>query len=458
MEATYLRQVWVILADLDKSATRSSKAAAHRRGSRPLPDVPSLKWSHIQHRRPLINMKELTKLGTLNVRTLSCRWRLGELTFAAAKMGITALGIQEHRLQCTEDVRHMDMGRGWKLVHSTADARRVGGVGLLLSPRAYSALEAVTLISTRILLFSFTTSNRSMPKLTIIVCYSPTSASSEVAIDNFYSDLQKTVDSIGRHTFLSILGDWNARLQQTKLSPWVFSNEPNSNSERFVDFLSANSLFSANTVFRKRKGKLYTHKGPGGILSQIDHVVFRQKYRNSIKDCQCVTFRPFETDHRLVVASAQLSIRAAQPRRNPNHRRDWTQLRNPATLKSFRISCKNRYATLARGGNHKERYTAFVSAITSAADDHIPFVKPKKKRVPWEDADVERARVALAQAKSAHRRHRNDANMANVASASLALACQYTANQEKYISGQIDRIQAADESRKSSEVGGPSMI
>jgi len=188
----------------DKSATRSSKAAAHRRGSRPLPDVPSSKWSHIQHRRPLINMKELTKLGTLNVRTLSCRWRLGELTFAAAKMGITALGIQEHRLQCTEDVRHMDMGRGWKLVHSTADARRVGGVGLLLSPRAYSALEAVTLISTRILLFSFTTSNRSMPRLTIIVCYSPTSASSEAAIDNFYSDLQKTVDSIGRHTFLSI--------------------------------------------------------------------------------------------------------------------------------------------------------------------------------------------------------------------------------------------------------------
>jgi hypothetical protein len=49
-----------------------------------------------------------------------------------------------------------------------------------------------------------------MPKLTIIVCYSPTSASSEVAIDNFYSDLQKTVDSIGRHPFLSILGDWNA--------------------------------------------------------------------------------------------------------------------------------------------------------------------------------------------------------------------------------------------------------
>jgi len=221
---------------------------------------------------------------------------------------------------------------------------------------------------------------------------------------------------------------------------------------------SGSSIFSVPTrfspqtlCFAKEKGN-YTHKGPGGILSQIDHVVFRQKYRNSIKDCRCVTFRPFETDHRLVVASAQLSIRAAQPRRNPNHRRDWTQLRNPATLKSFRISCKNRYATLARGGNHKERYTAFVSAITSAADDNIPFVKPKKKRVPWEDADVERARVALAQAKSAHRRHRNDANMANVASASLALACQYTANQEKYISGQIDRIQAADESRKSSEV------
>ena len=159
-------------------------------------------------------------------------------------------------------------------MHTPADAQSVGGIGLLLSPRAYSSLEMVTYISARILLCSFTTSNKSMPNLTTIICYSPTSSSRESIIDGFYADLEKPVDSVGRHAFLAILGDWNARLQKSDLSPWVFSNESNNNSERFHDFLCTNSLFSANNVFRKRKGKLYTHKGPRGCLSQIDHIVF----------------------------------------------------------------------------------------------------------------------------------------------------------------------------------------
>ena len=200
----------------------------------------------------------------------------------------------------------------------------------------------------------------------------------------------------------------------------------------------------------QKEGKaLHTHKGPRGFLSQID----RQKYRNSIQDCQALTFRPFESDHRLLVALARLSLRSTQPKRASNQRHDWTSLKNPATLKSFRITCQNRYAELVHADtHHTARYSAFVSAVTVAAKENLPVVNPSKKRVPWKHPNVRDARKTLGHAKSANRRRRTDSTLADVASASLALACQYTTNQEQYISSQIDRIQAADESRKPSEV------
>ena len=124
-----------------------------------------------------------------------------------------------------------------------------------------------------------------------------------------------------------------------------------------------------------------------------------------------------------------------------NQRHDWTNLKNPAILKSFRIACQNRYAELVKeDSNHKECYTAFVSAVSAAAKENIPVVKPIKKRVSWEHPNVREARATLARAKCVNRQRRTESTVADVASASLALACQYTSNQEQYISAQIDRI------------------
>ena len=104
-----------------------------------------------------------------------------------------------------------------------------------------------------------------MPNLTIIVCYSPTSSSSEKAIDGFYADLQKAVDSVGRHAFLAILGDWNARLQKSGLSPWVFSNEPNKFREILRLSLCKFSIFCECCVPEK-EGKALHAQRPKGVL------------------------------------------------------------------------------------------------------------------------------------------------------------------------------------------------
>ena len=318
-----------------------------------------------------------------------------------------------------------------------------------------SMLESINSVSDRILSFSFTcasSNKRSVPQLSIIVCYSPTCSSEVETLNSFYADLQKTVDEVGQHAFLAILGDWNARLQLSTQSPWVYSNKPNRNSEYFSDLLSGNSFFSANTIFRKKKGKLYTYRGPSGVLSQIDHVTFRNKYRNSVKNCKALTFRPFQSDHRLVIASVRLSLRAKSTCKNSNPRYDWSGLRDSETLKKFRLVCTNRYSALSGASvDHKEKYTAFVAAVSSAAQQSLSVIKPIKKRVPWEDVEIKKARMLLKQAKAADRKKRTKNTMAQVASASLALSRQYTKNQEEFIRTQLDKIQSADESRKPTE-------
>ena len=78
----------------------------------------------------------------------------------------------------------------------------------MLSSRATNNLLHIESISSRILLIE----PKGNPKTTIICIYSPTNASSEEDIDNFYATLKATVEQVPVHNFLLIAGDFNAKL------------------------------------------------------------------------------------------------------------------------------------------------------------------------------------------------------------------------------------------------------
>jgi hypothetical protein len=128
-------------------------------------------------------------------------------------------------------------------------------------------------------------------------------------------------------------------------------------------------------------------------------------------------------------------------------------LKDSAVSSSFRLSCTNRFAKLAvSSSDHKQQYTSFVASVATAAECDIPVIKRTKRKVSWEDVTVQTARAALSTAKATNRRHRSADTLSAVATASLALARQYTTNQEKYIEEQLQNIRLADESRKPTEV------
>ncbi|XP_038052822.1 craniofacial development protein 2-like [Patiria miniata] len=94
------------------------------------------------------------------------------------------------------------------------------------------------------------------PVLTAIVAYAPTLLAPYEEKRKFYDDLRRAVEAVPQYHFLAILGDFNARLGQGDV-PFTFHQVTNDNGVRMPDLIEDYSLLVNNTMFEKRKGRLW---------------------------------------------------------------------------------------------------------------------------------------------------------------------------------------------------------
>ena len=64
-------------------------------------------------------------------------------------------------------------------------------------------------------------------------------------------------ESVAQHNFLAVLGDFNARLGPDD-ALFTASPETNDNGRRLLEVMEEHQLLAANTLFRKRRGKMWT--------------------------------------------------------------------------------------------------------------------------------------------------------------------------------------------------------
>jgi Metal-dependent hydrolase len=63
--------------------------------------------------------------------------------------------------------------------------------------------------------------------------------------------------------------------------------------------------------FKKRNSKLYTWKSPGERKRyQIDYILVKQHFRNSIRDVKTFADADIGSDHKLLVAEVQTRLKA----------------------------------------------------------------------------------------------------------------------------------------------------
>ena len=225
---------------------------ARKKGARP-DEVGALasvfEKSATELNQKLLKCKQTIQIATFNVRTLNKI----ELTASAVEHKIDIICIQEHRYTHTEDIKYHETGNGWML--GTVSAWKnsvnasVGGVGMLIGPRALKTLNSIKRIQPRMMVATF----NGNPKATIISCYSPTNVSEESELVAFYDELSSLVRSIPKHNLLVIGGDMNAQIGKNRIKKYSLHNTSNRNGQHLIDFMIENRLTCLNTNFQKRE-------------------------------------------------------------------------------------------------------------------------------------------------------------------------------------------------------------
>ena len=397
----------------------------------------------------LLKCKQIIQIATFNVRTLNWIGQLPELTASAVEHKIDIICIQEHRYTHTEDIKYHETGNGWMLVTVSAWKNSVnasvGGVGILLGPRALKTLNSIERIQRRMMAATF----NGNPKATIISCYSPTNVSEETELVTFYEELSSLVRSIPKHNLLVSGRDMNAQIGKNRNNKYSLHNTSNRNGQHLIDFMIENRLTCLNTNFQKREGKLWTHTYANKSKAQIDYLFINRKWKNSVMNCEAYsTFEGVSSDHRIVTAKIRLSLRKNATRTVTTRRYDWALLNDRDIKDKYALELRKRFETLKEKTEKvtpNDEYENFVEAHLEAASKCIPTKPTTKYRVPWEASEVREKRALVKTASKSYRKNPTNTN----ARKQYQLAGIYLKEQAEYIQNQIDKIRDSVEDRQS---------
>ena len=347
-----------------------------------------LEKSATQLKQKLLKCKQTIQIATFNVRTLNRIGPLPELTASAVEYKIDIICIQEHRYTHTKDIKYHETGNGWTLATVLAWKNSVnatvGGIGMLIGPRALKTLNNIERIQPRMMAATF----NGNPRATIISCYSPINVSEETELVPFYKELSSLVRSIPKHNLLVIGGDMNAQIGKNRNSKYSLHNTSNRNGQHLTDFMIENRLTCLNTNYQKREGKLWTNTYANNSKAYIDYVFINKKWKNSAMNCEAYSsFEGVSSDHRIVTAKLRLSLRKNATRTVTTKHYDWALLNNRDIRDKYVLELRNRFKILqekTEKGTPNDEYENFVEAHLEVASKFIPTKPRTKYRVPWE--------------------------------------------------------------------------
>ena len=406
-------------------------------------------------KQKLLKCKQTIQIATFNVRTLNRIGQLPELTASAVEHKIDIICIQEHRYTHTKDIKYYETGNEWMLVTVSAWKNSVnasvGGVGMLIGPRAPKTLNSIERIQPRMMAATF----NGNPKATIISCYSSTNVSEETELVTFYEELSSLVRSIPKHNLLVIGGDMNTQIGKNRNNKYSLHITSNRNRQHLIDFMIENRLTCLNANFKKREGTLWTYTYANKSKSQIDCVFINRKWKNSAMNCKAYSsFEGVSSDHRIVTAKVRLSLRQKKKatRTATTKHYDWALLNNRDIRDKYALELRNRFETLQEKTEKvtpNNEYENFVEAHLEAASKCIPTKPRTKYRVPWETSAVREKRALVKTASKNYRKNPTNTNARKLEKAQYQLAGIYLKEQAEYIQNQIDKIRESEEDRQS---------
>ena len=139
--------------------------------------------------------------------------------------------------------------------------------------------------------------------------------------------------------------------------------------------------------------------GSTGSLRQLDYILVRRKWRNSVHNAEAYnTFSTVGSDHRVVCAKIKLSLRISKVAKKMKY--DWKQFSTDPDLQwKYTVAVKNRYHVLSDEGNGV-KYEKFVKANRQAMEECLPKKTKVRKSLRSSNAQVVSARQEAQAAQS----------------------------------------------------------
>ncbi|KAK6760478.1 hypothetical protein RB195_021808 [Necator americanus] len=245
------------------------------------------------------------RLCTYNARTVSTDADLHALLGAAERIKFHVIALQETKCR-RSDVRQMNDGtlviRGDKV-----PSRNVGSVGFVVHPSVAHLVDSHEILSPRLAILRLRPLREK--SISIINCYSPTSAADDSELEAFYEELEEVVRN-EKSYYKFVVGDFNAKLGKATEEEYRIGRfgqgDRNENGNRLAGLLSAARLFHGNSLFMKKDHRRWTWESPNGaIRAEIDHMLTNRRW--CLLDVSVVPSFCSGSDHRLLRAKIRLS-------------------------------------------------------------------------------------------------------------------------------------------------------
>ena len=128
------------------------------------------------------------------------------------------------------------------------------GVGFLLSKRAREALLNYKPVSDRVMVARF----QARPfNMSVVQVYAPTSDGTDEQVEQFYADLETTLDDIPKKNIVIIASDWNANVGSDN-NGWervmgkFGYGDKNDRGKRLLKFALEHDMMICNTKFQQK--------------------------------------------------------------------------------------------------------------------------------------------------------------------------------------------------------------
>ena len=221
-------------------------------------------------------------------------------------------------------------------------------------------------------------------KTTVIQVYMPTSNSKDEEVITLYEIAEEILRNSGNYNII-MMGDYNAIVGGENADSYIgkyYLGKKNDRGSMLREFANNNKMVICNTVFKQPKRRIWTWQSPRSERYQLDYIMIRSRYINTVINCHSYPGADVNSDHNLVAANLKQvrykKIKCARKRLK------W----NLSTLANEEIKRKyvNDVENAVKTGDDmlpNEHWNHIKNVILKSAKTNIGIEKKRPAKKPW---------------------------------------------------------------------------